>query len=232
MRLLRRLARVFLALGAARAGLANEPAREAYRDDFTHGLEQWVVEQMPGGTVTVQDGAMVINDVGGCTVWLRAPLSDPVAIRYEITVVSAGGPHDRVSDLNCFWMAQDPRAPGNLLAPGHHRTGAFGTYDSLLTYYVGYGGNDNTTTRFRRYDGTGARPLLPQYDLKAPHFLLISNHAYQIELVARFGTVEFWRDHERIFSFQDPNPLEKGWFGIRTVHSHLVIRHFWVEKPG
>ena len=32
------------------------------------------------------------------------------------------------------------------------------TYDTLRTYYVGYGGNANTTTRFRRYDGTGARP--------------------------------------------------------------------------
>jgi len=224
------LAPVFLAFGAASAVIAGEPAREAYRDDFTSGLDQWLVEQMPGGTVTTHDGALVIDDAAGCTVWFRAPLSDPVAIRYDVTVVSAGGPHDRVSDLNCFWMAQDPRSPGGFFA-GRARTGAFSTYDPLLTYYVGYGGNGNTTTRFRRYDGTGARPLLPEYDLKAPRYLLVPNRPYHIELIMRYGTAEFWRDNERIFAFQDPNPLEKGWFGFRTVHSHLVIRHFWVEKP-
>ena len=231
MRDLRRLVPAVVALCAGGAAFAGEPAREAYRDDFRSGLDQWLVEQMPGGTVTTKDGALVMDDAAGCTVWFRAPLSDPVAIRYEVTAVSAGGPHDRVSDVNCFWMAQDPRSPGDFFA-GHARTGAFATYDALLTYYVGFGGNTNTTTRFRRYDGTVARPLLPEDDLKAPRFLLVPNHPYRIELVARFGTVEFWRDNERIFVFRDPDPLTKGWFGLRTVHSHLrhppLLGH---EKP-
>jgi hypothetical protein len=210
-----------------------ESGRELTRDDFDGDLRQWVVEQMPGGTVTVRDGAMVIEDAGGCTVWLREKLTAPVEISYEITAISAGGPHDRVSDVNCFWMANDPRTPaGPPFASAHMRSGKFADYDSLLTYYVGYGGNTNSTTRFRRYDGTPARPLLPEHDLSDKKFLLTANQIYRIRVVARGGAVEFWRDGERIFFFRDPAPLTSGWFAFRTVSSHLVIRHFCAALSG
>ena len=137
----------------------------------------------------------------------------------------AGGAHDRLSDLNCFWMAVDPRAVDTPpFAPTHARTGKFSDYDSLFTYYVGYGGNKNATTRFRRYDGSSERPLLPEHDLNAKKFLLAPNHTYRIRLVARDGIAEYWRDGEKIFTFRDPAPLTGGWFAIRTVRSHLVIR--------
>ena len=204
-----------------------------WRDEFTGDLHQWAVEQMPGGTVIVRDAALVIEDAAGCTVWFREKLTAPVEISYEITAVSASGPHDRVSDVNCFWMANDSRPPaGPPFAAGHARTGKFGDYDSLLTYYVGYGGNTNSTTRFRRYDGTPARPLLPEHDLSAKKFLLTANQVYHIRLVASGGVAEFWRDGEKIFSFRDPAPLGGGWFAFRTVSSHLVIRHFRVALPG
>ena len=35
----------------------------------TADLRLWSVEQMPGGTVASRDGALVIEDAGGCTVW-------------------------------------------------------------------------------------------------------------------------------------------------------------------
>ncbi len=195
---------------------------------LTGDLRHWTVEQMPGGTVSVRDGALHIEDTNGVTVWLRQKLTAPVEITYDASVVTAGGPHDRLSDLNCFWMACDPRIPDTL--PGG-RSGKFSDYDSLLTYYVGYGANDNSTTRFRRYDGTAARPLLPQHDLRAQPFLLVPNHTYRIRLVAREGIAEYWRDGELIFSFRDPTPLIQGWFAIRTVRSHLIIRNLRITAP-
>lgn len=198
----------------------------------TANLSQWAVEQMPGGTVSTRDGALVIEDAGGCTVWFREKLAAPVEISYEVTAVYAGGPHDRVSDVNCFWMAGNTGNPDAPFAPGHARSGKFADYDSLLTYYVGYGGNTNSTTRFRRYDGTVARPLLPEHDLQDRKFLLEANHPYHIRLVARDGVAEYWRDGERIFSFHDPTPLTSGWFAFRTVTSHLVIRNFRVTRPA
>jgi len=182
---------------------------------------------MPGGRVTTREGALIIEDKGGSTVWLKEKLSAPVEITYEVTVVSQGGPFDRLSDLNCFWMAQDPKSLGSRPSG---RSGKFSDYDSLLTYYVGYGGNNNTTTRFRRYDGTAARPLLPEHDLGGKEFLLEANHTYRIRVVARDGVAEYWRDGERIFSFRDPAPLMSGWFAFRTVRSHLEIRNFVVKS--
>jgi hypothetical protein len=196
----------------------------------TASLPLWQVEQMPGGTVRVENDTLVIEDSAGCTVWWREKLTAPVEISYDVTVVSRGGPHDRVSDVNCFWMAQDPQAPGACpFAIGHGRSGKFADYDSLLTYYVGMGGNTNTTTRFRRYDGTAARPLLPEHDLQAPGFLLQPNRTYRIKLVARDGVAEFWRDGEKLFSFTDPAPLTHGWFALRTVKSHLEIRNLRIQ---
>jgi hypothetical protein len=187
----------------------------------------WSIEQMPGGSVTTQGDTLVIEDAAGCTVWLREKLTAPVEISYDVTVVSRGGPHDRVSDVNCFWMASDPRHP-DVLPSG--RTGKFEDYDSLRTYYVGMGGNENTTTRFRRYAGDGTKPLLPEHDLSARRFLLEANRTYHLRVVARDGTAEFWRDGERIFSFRDPAPLTAGWFALRTVKSHLEVRNFRVTR--
>lgn len=209
------------------AGCAQPGSRPS---SATAHLQHWQVEQTPGGTVRTEQDALVIEDSAGCTVWWREKLTAPVEISYDVTVVSRGGPHDRVSDVNCFWMAQDPQAPDACpFAPGYGRSGKFADYDSLLTYYVGMGGNTNTTTRFRRYDGTPARPLRAEHDLQAPEFLLQPNRTYRIKLVARDGVAEFWRDGEKLFSFTDPAPLTQGWFALRTVKSHLEIRNLQVR---
>ena len=94
---------------------------------------------------------------------------------------------------------------------------------------MGYGGNTNSTTRFRRYDGTGARPLDEQNDLRTPEFLLIPDHSYTIELaVTADGHVSYSRDGEVIYAFDDPEPLLRGWFGFRTVDSTTRVTAFEV----
>lgn len=211
--------------GGALITFAAEPAVK-FKADFRHdGLKDWVVEQQPGGTVTIDQGTLLITDQGGCTVWFRRPLEAPVTIKYQVTVTSVG----RVSDLNCFWMASDPDHPSDLFAADHGRTGKFGTYDQLQTYYVGYGGNTNSTTRFRRYDGTGARPISPEHDLKTTDVLLVPDHVYLIELsVTAEGQVSYSRDGEVIFQITDPAALKRGWFGFRTVDSTTRVTSFEV----
>lgn len=215
---------VFFSAFAFLSGCAGESSKRIV--EFTPTLADWRVEQMPGGKVTVQDGVLVIEDNKGCTVWLRRKLTAPVEISYEVKVVSKGGPHDRVSDVNCFWMASERQSDSVPLA----RSGKFADYDSLQTYYVGMGGNENTTTRFRRYAGDGTKPLLPEHDLRGAEFLLQPNKTYQLRVVARDGVAEFWSDGRQIFSFRDPAPLKEGWFGIRTVQSHLEIRHVRIDQ--
>ncbi|WP_415911001.1 DUF6250 domain-containing protein [Oleiharenicola sp. Vm1] len=200
-----------------------------HADDFSRDLSQWAVEQMPGGRVFIERGRLVIDDAAGCTVWFRAPLRAPVTIRYRATVSA----RSRVSDLNCFWMASDPAHPGALIANAARRTGKFEDYDRLATYYVGCGGNENTTTRFRRYDGAGAKPLRADHDRRERRFLLEGDRTYQIEIrVDADGRVRWSRDGEVCFDFTDPQPLREGWFGFRTVHSRIEIADFQVTAPA
>lgn len=219
----------FLSLLALAGLVLSRPA--AGSTDAPNGSSRWIVEQMPGGSVTFRDGSLEIEDAAGCSVWYREKLTAPVAISYTVTVVSSGGKHDRVSDVNCFFLATDPHAPdGAPFAPGHGRSGKFEDYDSLRTYYVGLGGNANTTTRFRRYAGDGSKPLLPEHDLSSPGALLAPNRTYRIAItVGAEGDVTYRRDGQVLFAWRDPSPLGSGWFALRTVQSHLVVREFSVR---
>ncbi|MFQ5808631.1 MAG: DUF6250 domain-containing protein, partial [Armatimonadota bacterium] len=143
--------------GAQEKKMPYQPAEVLHSDDFTNGLRNWVVE---GEKPEVKDGALEIDTDQGFTAWFRERLSGDVLIEYQARVIDADGPNDRVSDLNCFWMATDPENPDDLFAGSKERAGFFPNYHSLRLYYVGYGGNSNGTTRFRRYPGGGERPLL------------------------------------------------------------------------
>ena len=201
-----------------------------YQDDFEGGLDNWVVEQIPGGSVRVTDAKLEIEDAKGCTVWFREKLVGPIMIEYEATIIKKGGPHDRGSDLNCFWMAKDPEHLDDLFANSQERGGHFSNYDSLRLYYVGYGANRNTTTRFRRYTGTGERPLLPEHDLSDEQYMLRYNVPIKIQLIADGQRIAYVRDGEVIYDVHDPNPYTDGWFGLRTVNNHMTVDNFKIYR--
>jgi hypothetical protein len=193
-----------------------------HRDDFRSGLDQWIAELEKPGTITARAGVLNIDVPAGCTLWFKHQLSGAVMIQYDAKMIQAGGPNDRVSDLNCFWMATHATT---------HRSGKFSEYDELRTYYVGQGGNSNTTTRFRRYVGRrDERPLLPEHDLRAPEFLLRPNLPQLIQLVASASRIQYFRDGRRIFDFTDPDPYTRGHFAFRTTSSHIEIRNFRVFR--
>ena len=209
-------------LAIALAAATQRPAKPLFSDDFNHGLARWTVELESGGTVEAKAGILTLDVPAGCTVWFRPELRGPVAIEYEATMIRRGGPNDRVSDLNCFWMATNARSP---------RSGKFADYNTLQAYYVGQGGNTNTTTRFRRYIGDPIlRPLLPEHDLTVP--LLEPNRPMKIRLVADGSHIQYSCDSRVIFDYHDPSPYSRGQFGFRTTFSHIELRDFRVTRPN
>lgn len=214
--------------GLALAGFAPRE-RLLYRDDFAD-LRNWVVEAERPGRIVASHGVLDIDVPAGVTLWFRPVLSGPVAIDYRVTPIAAGGPNDRVSDVNCFWMASDPRAPGgDVLA--RRRSGAFADYDDLATYYAGIGGNRNTTTRFRRYVGAhGDRPLLSQHDLAGAEHMLVPNRPIAIRLIADGRRIALLRDGRPLFALDDPAPYTRGRFALRTTWSHLRVEAFRVRR--
>jgi hypothetical protein len=198
-------------------------------DDFTRGLAQWSVESAAPGSIRATNGILDIDVPAGTTVWFRPKLAGRIAITFDVTAVAGNGKNDRVSDMNVFWQA---RNKDNAAPPfSQPRTGKFEDYNTLLTYYVGLGGNSNTTTRFRRYIGDPvSRPLLPEHDLSNPEALLTPNRKQSIVLIADGSHIEFWRDGARLLHYDDADPYTEGWFALRTVQSHLRVERLRIYR--
>jgi hypothetical protein len=186
-------------------------------DDFSGPLKDYVAEyaHKPGNLVASQNGRLVIDVDSGATVWLNKPLSGDYLISYTRRVLVDGGKNDRLSDFNHFWNARDPANP-NLFTRG----GKLEDYDKLEMYYVGFGGNTNSTTRFRRYGG-GQRVLLGEF--KDAAHLLEPNRDYRVEITAYHGCTRMRVDGKDYFSYRDPQPLAGGYFGFRTTWSRQTI---------
>ena len=131
-------------------------------------------------------------------------------------MVMNGGEHDRLSDMNCFWAANDPKHLGKLLARSTWRNGIFRNYNTLNLFYVGYGGNDNTTTRFRRYYGQF-------YDVDEARI----NH---IRIRVQNNSTTFLVDGEELFRLPLEAGAGDGHFGLRLLQNHVRFTNFHIER--
>jgi Domain of unknown function (DUF6250) len=212
-------------------------------DDFRAGLDRWRLEaEDERAVVTAQGGVLDIATPAGLSLWWRQPLSGDYAIRFTALALPApasAGPHaGRLSDLNMFWNALE--ADGSEPYP---RSGRFAGYDTLPTYYAGFGANANTTTRLRLYDGSQRRLLAGYADAsiaeagEAPMTHATRLHAGQalsIEIVSRQPTPSDpvhlrWRSgSNELFTRADANARLQGYFAFRTTASRLQIRDFQV----
>lgn len=208
-------ASVVVLAAATLAACAAPAARQApgLGDDF-HDLSRWHIEAEQPGRISAANGVLDIEVPAGVTLWFKPRLEGRISISFEATAVAEGGANDHVSDLNVFWMASNRDGTEPVFAKP--RSGAFAEYNDLLTYYVGLGGNRNTTTRFRRYIGDPVqRPLLPEHDLRSPDVLLVPNKKQKIILIADRNTIEYKRDGVTLFHMNDSAPYTRGWFGLR-----------------
>lgn len=192
-----------------------------FQDDFNNDLSQWITETetSPNANVVIKNEKLIVDVDCGATIWLNNKLDGNVLVEYDRTVIMEDHINDRLSDLNQFWMANDPNNP-NLFT----RNGTFNQYHNLKLYYFGIGGNTNSTTRFRKYKGNGERFLIS--DLRASTYLLKPNHTYHIETIIYNGTIKVFVDGKLYFSYTDERPLTTGYFGFRTTESRQEIDNF------
>lgn len=202
----------------------KEKSNLIFSDEFIGGLDTsvWKAEiaPLPNSTVYVKDGQVFLDTKGGVTVWLKKKLKGNIRIEYSRKVLIDSGANDRLSDLNSFWMASDPKNK-NLFT----RNGVLESYDSLKMYYVGMGGNTNKTTRFRKYQGNGEKTLLQEYKDKA--HLLEANKKYLITIEVINGVVRYIVNGETFFEYKDPAVLKEGYFGFRSTKSRQSVD--WVK---
>lgn len=194
----------------------------------------WTLEAEDSGARVTWDGNTAdIVSPRGTTLWFNQKMEGNVTIEYEAKVVvdDSQTEWNRLSDLNCFWMASEPTA-SSVFKNLKKRGGTFLNSYQLQLYYMGFGGNHNTTTRFRRYNGdkrgvtdeTFRPDIINEYT--DPDHLLKPNHWYDIRLEAIDGRVRYFIDGELLVDWLDPQPLTSGWFGFRTTLSHTQLRNF------
>ncbi|MBD1597702.1 DUF6250 domain-containing protein [Pseudomonas typographi] len=195
------------------------------QDDF-HGLApaRWRVEtERPAQSrVATEQGRLIMDTAAGMTVWLNQPLGGAYRIEFLRQVLVAGQPNDRPSDMNVFWGAHEPG-----LAALLPRDGALASYDSMVCWYVGMGGNGNSTTRFRYYDGSGARQMLGE--TLGPAHLLEPGRIYRIAIEVSATHTAYWVDGVRVFEQPLAGLPRPGYFGWRSVWSRQAISRFSVQ---
>lgn len=193
----------------------------------------WIIEAEDNAYTTRFLGdTLEITSPKGLTLWRKEKMKGDITITYFARVMmEEGKPEDRLSDLNCFWKASDPQAR-HIWKRMSWRQGIFTKCYSLQLYYMGYGGNHNRTTRFRRYDGNGKGvddPALRPKILKEytdPNHLLKPNQWYYIVLKCNGNRIRYFIDDECLVDYTDPHPLQDGWFGFRTTWSRTQITGF------
>ncbi len=207
----------------------------------------WRIEaESPDTRVLLRGDTLDITSPKGLSLWWNECITAPCTIEYQACVVMAGGPCDRLSDLNCFWMASIPlaadAAPEKVASPLPFRSARGGRFVEsyrMQCYYLGYGGNYNSTTRFRRYDGdtlaiadpTRRPTILKEYTDSA--HLLTANHWYAVRIdVEADGVTRYFLDGELLVEYRDPSPLLRGWFAFRTTWSHTRLTAFHIIKKN
>ena len=197
-------------------------------------VQQWKIEDASHALQIIERAdtlELIVPD--GLTMWYRQRLAGDYEISYRICMVMQGGKYDRLSDLNCFWAANDPKYPDDLFARSQWRDGIFKNYNTLNLFYVGYGGNDNSTTRFRRYKGEyygvaddKVKPLLKEYT-DAPH-LLVPNQWYEIRIRVEKGITTYSVNDAELFRYVLTGDEGDGHFGLRLLQNHVLFTDFKV----
>ena len=149
---------------------------------------------------------MDIVSPDGLSLWYKERLTGNYEITYRVQVVVENGSYDRLSDLNCFWGADDPRHPDDFFARSAWRNGEFKNYNTLDLYYVATAVmimelrvSVNTMESIMEWTSAKIKPILREYT-DAAH-LLKPNHWYEVKIRVENGATTYAMDGEELFSF-------------------------------
>lgn len=219
------------------AGALSVAATSAFGISLEEFDRKWEVESEGPYKLKLTGDTIELTASKGLSLWYRDKMTGSVTIEYDAQVVGESA-DDRLSDLNCFWMASDPMAD-DVFQNLEKRGGKFVNSYALKLYYMGYGGNGNTTTRFRRYEGDtrgisdpAFRPrIITEYT--DPDHLLKPGEWHHIKITADGQRTQYFIDGELLVDFRDPAPLTEGWFAFRTTKSRTRLTNFRfsVEPP-
>ena len=185
-------------------------------------LKNWTIEDHSDEVKIIVSGdTLEITAPKGLTLWYNQHLTGDYEISYRVKMLMQGG--------------NDPEHPGNLFARSEWRNGIFQHYKTLSLFYVGYGGNHNSTTRFRQYfaktadtSDAIARPVIKEYTDKS--HLLFPNKWYDIQIRVEKGITTYRINGEELFRLTIKDNEGDGHFGLRLLENHTLFTDFQVKS--
>jgi len=211
-----------------------------YADDFVAESDNWQFE----GTGASFSGGKLHMYGRKVSAWFKQKLSGNVMVEYDIEMLRSALTRSptKTESMNSFFMATDPANPAHFFAGSAARSdGTFSKYDGLDLYYVGYGSNQNTTSRFRKYKN-GVRQILTEYTVQ-PNLLDEPGRTYHVRQVQYEGTFEYWVDENdgrglrKIVDYNDATdgddngpPYTSGYFAFRGAGGNYNADNFRVYR--
>lgn len=193
-------------------------------DDFSGGLERWVVEG--NSEVWIEEGTLRIDtpERGYATVWHRDPFEGDQLIRFRARVL----PPRQASNINFFFCASLPDG-GDFFAP--ERSGRYAEYHEINNYTMTFTGRQEGVAsapgymRLRKNPGFHkvAENLDTRADIETDYDIAILKVGERIRVFVNGEAQVDWQD--------EPGAAHPGGYaGFRTFWSRLAIDRFTTRR--
>lgn len=176
--------------------------------------DRWVVESQ-GPRAYVEDGELRVRPVddnrkqAGTTIWMRQALPPNVVIRVKAS--TAAGGENNACNLNFFVHAREEN--GSALQFG--RSGLYREYHSIPNYIFTLTGGFMPGWARARLD-PGFRLLSDQQQVRSE-----PDRDFVFVIVVSDAHLRYFLNGSRVHDFTVDDPLEGGWFGLRTWFSSV-----------
>jgi hypothetical protein len=180
-----------------------------FDDWFEEGLGRF---SMP------RPGVMEVDAVeGGYTAFLRTELPDDLLVRYRCTTLPPQGQNN----INIISHCQPPeRGEWPIVEAGRYKG-----YREMPNYIVTFVGGYNEFEGVRECDGRQRLRRNPGFALIDEKEVYPSDleRPYEITFTVLGGRVRYYIDGQKVFDWQDPEPITGGgFFAFRTYKTHEV----------
>lgn len=199
-----------------------------FSDDFSQGLKNWWIEG--GGQVWINDGRLYVKAVGPkrasmyvSTVWCKSAFPGDVRIELDARVLSSP---NNANNINMFLSFTDPGGAPLFESRQERKTGKYSLYHQLNGYIFTYlndaqKGNESISVnpapaRFRFRRCPGFHLILEKFAYHCQ-----KGKTYHITVTKKGNRLTYGVDGKVYLDAKDDNPLNGGFFGLRTYSTFL-----------
>lgn len=210
----------------ARIAGENLTLTEVFHEDFSGGLDRWLIEG--DARVTVREGRLEVDATSGttqaATIWCRTEFEGSQLVEYDVRLM--GGSIQ--SNINMFLMAAHG-GDGDLLETSRERDGGYGQYHEFPNYLVtilnGDGPDKRERLRLRMR-------LNPGFELADERWFepLAFGRVYRVACLIRPPLVTVLLDDVPLIRTLYREQLDRGRHGLRIWHTHSLYDNFRVSR--